>query len=51
MSERPAFTPLEEAFFLAGEIEEQPEQLADVEEDARPRSLLRRLFSRKQSQQ
>lgn len=53
MSEREAFTPLEEAFFRAGaEMEAQPvESFDDIDEDVRPRSLLRRLFGRKSAQQ
>ncbi len=51
MSEREAFTPAEQAFFQAGETQEQPtETFADLDEGIRPRSLLRRLFSRKQTQ-
>lgn len=47
-----AFTPIEEAFFRAGETEEAPaESPADLEEGARRRPFLRRLFSRKQTQQ
>jgi hypothetical protein len=53
MSERPAFTPFEEAFFRAGvEMENQPVEVEDLEDvDIRPRSLLRRLFARKSAQQ
>jgi hypothetical protein len=56
MSDRDAFTPLEEAFFRAGaaiEAEQQPaEDFADLEEGgARRRPLLQRLFSRKSSPQ
>ncbi|MBA3500084.1 MAG: hypothetical protein M4D80_00245 [Myxococcota bacterium] len=53
MSERPAFTPLEEAFFRAGETQEQTvDNFADLEEGGEPRRpFFRRLFSRKQNEQ
>jgi hypothetical protein len=54
MSEREAFTPFEEAFFRAGvEMEnQQVDAVDDLEDsDVRPRSLLRRLFTRKSAQQ
>ena len=50
MSERPAFTPLEEAFFRAGESQERSvEDFSDLEEASERRPFLRRLFSRKPS--
>jgi hypothetical protein len=52
MSERPAFTPLEEAFFRAGETQEQTvDNFADLEEAEPRRPFFRRLFSRKQNEQ
>jgi hypothetical protein len=52
MSERPAFTPLEEAFFRAGENQEQNvETFSDLEEGEPRRPFFRRLFSRKQNEQ
>ena len=52
MSERPAFTPLEEAFFRAGETQEQTvETFSDLEEGEPRRPFFRRLFSRKQNEQ
>ena len=55
MSDRDAFTPLEEAFFRAGaaiEAEQTPiEDFSDLDEGVRRRPLLQRLFSRKPTQQ
>ena len=52
MSDREAFTPFEEAFFQEGvEMDKQIESFEDLDHDVRPRSLLRRLFSRKTAEQ
>ena len=55
MSDRDGFTPIEEAFFRAGAAaeseEEAVETFADLDEGVRRRPLLRRLFSRKATQQ
>lgn len=52
MSERPAFTPLEEAFFRAGETQEQTvDNFSDLEEAEPRRPFFQRLFSRKQNEQ
>lgn len=45
-----AFSALEEEFFRAGELRseaEPAESFEDLEEPPRPRSIFRRLFSRK----
>lgn len=50
MSEREAFTPVEEAFFRAGVEMESQHVEEDLDEDVRPRSFLRRIFTRKTAQ-
>ncbi len=52
MSERPALTPLEEAFFRAGESQELTvDDFSDLDEGEPRRPFFRRLFSRKQTEQ